>query len=95
MELTVTVQQTETGYRAASSEPVPSVAEAPTRDEALALLHEQVQQQMENTIEVLTWHFPERHPSQAPILPDDELTQAWIDAIAENRRLLDEAEAVQ
>ena len=86
MELSIVVERTDTGYRAASSEPMPSVAEAATRDEALALLHDQVKQRMQNDIEVLTWHFPERDLIKDPIWPDDEVTDMWIEAMAETRR---------
>ena len=95
MELTISVRQTDNGFRAASGHPMPSVAEAATRDEALARLRFQIERQLENQVEFFTWHFPDPDGGKIPIWPDDEFTQSWLDGIAEYRRECDEAERMK
>lgn len=95
MELTISIRQTDNGFRATSGHPIPSVAEEATRDEALARLRFQIDRQLENKVEYLTWQFPDQADVKTPIWPDDDFTRAWLDGIAEYRRECDEAERVK
>lgn len=80
------------GYRARGGEPLPVVVEAPTRDEALAKVTEQLQARLQNGTEWTSVELPEQpHPLAKYIgmFKDDPLIEDWKKSMAEWRRKRD------
>ena len=95
MELSIVVERTDTGYRAISGAPMAIETNAATRDEAIHLLQSQARHRLQNGVEIINVHVGNHPLMNVPFFPDDEITQEWLDIIAENRRTMDEAEAMQ
>jgi hypothetical protein len=80
------------GYRAKSGEPLPLSVEAPTRDEALTQLREQIDARLNADTELVGLEIgPTPHPwaKFAGMFKDDPNFQEVLDIIAENRRIMD------
>src|SRR5438105_3876204 len=80
------------GYRAHGGEPFAVVVEAPTRDEALAKLKEQLQDRLRNGAEIVSLELaPEPHPLAlfVGMFKDDPMLHEWKDAMAEYRATID------
>ena len=80
------------GYRATSNQPFAAVAEAPTREEALAKLKEKYQDRLRDGAEIVTLEMaPQPHPLAefAGMFKDDPDFQDVLDIIAENRKTMD------
>lgn len=81
------------GYRARSGEPMPMTVEAPTRDEALAVLQQQLQTRLKNGGEIVTLQLAsDPHPALAfagMYNPADPHIKAWKKAMAAYRRKVD------
>ncbi|MBX9583106.1 MAG: hypothetical protein K2X87_22595 [Gemmataceae bacterium] len=71
------------GYRAWSDAPVPASAEAATREEALAKLQQDIEEQMRGGVEVVPLRI--RLPRTKPLWPDNELTRDLLAEIAAAR----------
>jgi hypothetical protein len=85
-------------FRARSGEPVPMTAEGATRDEALQKLRQLVESRLSAGAELTSLEVgPTEHPllKFAGIFADDPLHEEWLQAMAENRRLDDEAEGIR
>lgn len=81
------------GFRATGGQLLGVVAEAPTREEALAQLKEQLQNRFRNGAEIVTLELaPATHPWMefAGMFKDDPLLEEWKQAMAEYRRQIDE-----
>ena len=77
------------GYRARGGEPLPLVVEAPTREEALAKLHEALQARLRNGAELVPLETaPKPHPLAefAGMFKDDPYFEEVLKIMAENRR---------
>jgi hypothetical protein len=82
----------ENGYRARGGEPLPAVAEGPTREAALAKLKEQLQARLRNGAEIVSLELPtERHPLAefAGMFKDDPDFKEVRRIMAANRRKMD------
>jgi hypothetical protein len=80
------------GYRARGGEPVPLVVEAPTREEALAKLKEQLQARLTNGAEIVLLETrPRAHPLAefVGMFMGDPLLKRWKKSMAEYRRQID------
>jgi hypothetical protein len=83
------------GYRATGVEPLGLSAEGGTRAEALAKLRQQLQDRLREGTELVTLDITTR-PTENPwvefagMFKDDPYFDEWQQAIAENRRKLDE-----
>lgn len=81
------------GFRARGGEPLPLVAEGPTRAAALAGLKEMLQARLRNGAELVAVEVgPEPHPWMefAGIFdPNDPLVKDWEKAMADYRRKID------
>jgi hypothetical protein len=81
------------GYRATGGPPLAVTVEAPTRDEALAKLKEQLQARLSNGAEIVTLDLaPAKHPWMefAGMFKGDPLIEEWKQSMAEYRRKIDE-----
>jgi hypothetical protein len=81
------------GYRARGGEPLPLVVEAPTREEALAKLKEQLQARLRNGAEIVSLDLtPPKHPWMefAGMFKDNPLLEEWKQDMADYRRKIDE-----
>jgi len=81
------------GFRASDGGPFALTAEAPTRDEAIAKLREQIDERMAAGARVESFDLPApEHPWArfAGMLKDDPLFDEWQQAIADYRRSVDE-----
>ena len=83
------------GFRATSGSPLVLNAEGATRDEALANLRQLVRQRLDEGLEVATLEVADRVGGNpwvefAGMFKDDPLFDDWQQAIAENRRRIDE-----
>lgn len=89
MELSVLVQQTANNrFRAWCAVPVAAEAEGATRDEALAKLTSEINTKLQGAeVAHVTVGWPIR---STPIWPDDEITRAWLEGIAEARAKADQ-----
>ncbi len=80
------------GYRARGGEPLAVVVEAPTREEALAKLREQLQTRLRNGAEIVPLELtPTTHPLAkfVGMFKDDPLLKHWKKSMAEYRRQID------
>jgi predicted RNase H-like HicB family nuclease len=80
------------GYRATTGPPLAVVVEAPTREEALARLKEQLQARLRNGAELVPLDLaPPKHPLMefAGMFKDDPWLDEWKQAMAEYRRQID------
>jgi hypothetical protein len=80
------------GYRAHGGEPLVVTAEAPTREEALAKLKEQLQARLRDGAEILPLELTsEPHPFAefAGMFKDDPMLSSWKEAMADYRRKID------
>ena len=80
------------GYRASGGQPLPVVVEAPTREEALAKLKEQLQARLRNGAEIVPLETASRpHPLTKFIgmFRDDPLIKDWKKSMAEYRKEID------
>jgi hypothetical protein len=80
------------GYRASGGPPLAVVVEAPTREEALAKLKEQLQARLRDGAEIVQLELPPAtHPLAkfAGMFKDDPLLPEWKEAMAEYRRQVD------
>ncbi len=82
------------GYRARGGEPLPLVVEAPTREEALAKLKEQLQARLRNGAELVPVELGAKpHPWMefaGMYDPSDPVVQGWEKAVTDYRRKVDE-----
>ena len=81
------------GYRATGGQPLAVVVEAPTREEALAKIKEQLQARLRNGAEIVPLDLtPPEHPWMkfAGMFKDDPLLEDWKKSMAEYRRKIDE-----
>jgi hypothetical protein len=100
MQLTILVEPIEGGrFRARSGEPLPLSAEAGSREEAIRHLEQLLADRLRNGTELRAIHIPNGGPTPPALpFPADNLYETdWVfremqAAIAENRRLEDEAE---
>jgi hypothetical protein len=79
-------------YRASTGGPLDLVAEAPTRDEALAKLQAQIQDRLRSGGEIATLDLaPPKHPWMefAGMFKDDPIFEEVLEIMAENRRKMD------
>lgn len=89
MELSVLIEPTGTGgFRAAIGEPLAAVAEGTTRDEALANLRAALVARVAAGAEVVRIQL-DVPASRLPVWPDDDLTAAWLQGIADARAAAD------
>jgi hypothetical protein len=80
------------GYRASGGHPLALVAEAPTREEALAKLKEQIQARLRNGAEVVPLETaPTSHPLAkfVGMFKDDPFINDWKKSMAEYRKKID------
>ena len=80
-------------YRASGGGPLPVIVEAPTREDALARLKEQLQARLRNGTELVSLELtqPENPWMEfAGMFKDDPLMEEWKQAMAEYRRKVDE-----
>jgi hypothetical protein len=81
------------GYRARGGEPLALVVEAPTREEALAKLQEQLQARLRNGAEIVPLETaPQPHPLAkfVGMFKGDPLIKHWKKSMAEYRRQIDQ-----
>ena len=81
------------GYRARGAEPLALTAEAPTREEALAKLKEQLQNRLRDGAEIVPLDLsPAEHPwlKFAGMFKDDPMLKEWKEAMAEYRQKVEE-----
>jgi hypothetical protein len=83
------------GYRASGGPPLAIVVEAPTREEALAKLKEQLEARVRDGAEIVSLSLdvgPAEHPWMkfAGMFKDDPLLEEWKQSMAEYRRMIDE-----
>ena len=89
MELTVLIQPLAGNrFRAWCAAPIVAEAEGATREEALANLRGEIGTKTQG-IEVMRLNVGRPIPT-APVWPDDELTQAWLEGIAAARAAADQ-----
>ena len=81
------------GFVAKTASPFDWSAEGATADEAMANLRVEVARHMQSGARAAMIDVPHVTPqlwlSGVGTIPDDEVTQIWLDAIAENRRKMD------
>jgi len=80
------------GYRASGGAPLSVVVEAPTREEALAKLKEQLQARLRDGAEIVPLEMaPQPHPLAkfVGMFKDDPLIEGWKKSMAEYRRHID------
>jgi hypothetical protein len=80
------------GYRASGGQPLDVVVEAPTREEALAKLKEQLLARLRNGAEIVPLEMaPQPHPLAkfVGMFKDDPLIKDWKKSMAEYRRQID------
>ena len=82
------------GYRSCGGEPFALSAEGATRAEVLAKLQEQLQHRFRDGAELLSLTVPDQLAKNpwtewAGMLKDDPYFEEWQQAIAENRRRID------
>jgi hypothetical protein len=76
------------GFRASSSEPLPAVAEGPSREEAVERLRTALEDRLRCGAEVIRLRIGARG-KHGPVWPDDALTTAWLQGITEARNEAD------
>ena len=80
------------GFRASGGEPLAVVVEAPSREEALAKLREQLQARLRNGAEIVPLEMtPQPHPLAefVGMFKDDPWIADWKKSMAEYRRRID------
>jgi predicted RNase H-like HicB family nuclease len=80
------------GYRARWGQPLAVVVEAPTREEALAKLREQLEARLRNGAEIVPLETaPQPHPLAefAGMFKDDPYFEEVLEIMAANRRKMD------
>jgi hypothetical protein len=100
MQITILIEPIKGGrFRARSGEPLPLSAEADSREEAVRHLEQLLVDRLHNGAELRAVNVPSGEPTPPPLpFPADNLYETdWVfremqEAIAENRRLEDEAE---
>src|SRR5881392_4138007 len=95
MDLTVVIVPlpNQGGFCARLAAPLDLSAEAPTADEAQERLAALLQEKMRHGVEVRTLHIPSTHgPAPGGWLPDDELTQEWLQHMKDYRDECDAAD---
>jgi hypothetical protein len=88
MDLTVVIVPlpNQGGYSARLAAPIELSAEGPTADEAQERLAVLLDEKLRSGIELRTLHVvPHRGPSPGGWLPDDELTQEWLQHMKDYR----------
>jgi hypothetical protein len=80
------------GYRARGNHPFPLTAEGATADEALQNLRELIQSRLVGGAQLVPLEIADEHPwlPFAGMFEDDPLLDEWKQAMAENRRQIDE-----
>ena len=81
------------GYRARGGEPLPLVAEGPTREAALAKLREQLQARLKGGAEVVSLDLNDAsHPLAefVGMFKDDPLVEDWKKSMADYRHQIDQ-----
>ena len=81
------------GYRARGGEPLPLVAEGPTREAALAKLREQLKARLQGGAEVVSLELTgTSHPFAefVGMFKDDPLVEDWKKSMAGYRRQIDQ-----
>ncbi len=81
------------GYRASGGAPLAVVVEAPTREEALAKLKEQLQARLRDGAEIVPFEAgPQPHPLAkfVGMFKDDPRIKDWKKSMAEYRRKIDQ-----
>jgi hypothetical protein len=98
MQIPVLVEPTgNNAFRARSGEPVPMSAEGATREEALQKLRQLLESRLTGGAELTLLNVgKEENPwlKGAGMFANDPLFDEWVAAMAENRRLDDEAEGI-
>jgi hypothetical protein len=100
MDIPIMIEMLPDGFRASSGAPLNLSAEARTQPEAVRQLGALIRAKLQAG----AWFDVISVPSavENPLLrscgifdPDDPMTQEWIEAMAENRRKMDEAEGIR
>ncbi len=81
------------GYRATGGMPLAVVVEAPTREEALTKLTEQLQARLRNGAEIVPLDLtPPKHPWMefAGMFKDDPWIEDWVQSMAEYRQQVED-----
>jgi hypothetical protein len=94
MEIPVIVESADGGYRARCRHPVAAEATGGTRYEATQALERALKGRLTEPAELVVLEAATDRPwvSFAGSIPDGELTEEWLDTIAENRRERDAAD---
>ena len=94
MEIAVIIEPHDGGYRARCRHPVEAEATGATRYDATQALEALLRARLTDPFTLLPLEVTPDKPwiSFAGSIPDDELTEEWLDAIAENRRRQDAAD---
>ena len=97
----VLLEKTATGYRASSGKPLEAETEGATRDDALNRLRDVMTRKLQGEVEIVDLEIPaETSPKQNPwlkihgVFKDDPMFDEWQAAIAENRRIENEADGI-
>ena len=96
MEIPVIVEPADGGYRARCRHPVEAEATGGTRYEATQALEAALTGRVPDPFVLLPLEVTPDKPwlSFAGSIPDDELTEEWLDAVAANRRERDAADGI-
>lgn len=94
MEIPVIVEPVATGWQARCRHPVETSASGETRHEAIQMLEATLRGSLSGPFTLLPLEVTADKPwiESAGGIPDDETTEAWLDAIAEYRRQCDAAD---
>ena len=94
MEIPVIVEPHDGGWRAHCRHPVEAAATGGTRYEATQALEATLRAAVSDPFTLLPLEVTPDRPwlATAGAIPDDEITEAWLDAVAEYRRQCDEAD---
>jgi len=89
MDISVVLERVENnGFRARCGDPIPAVAEGPTREVALDRLRGVLTERFAGGMEVVSLRFS--NPLTPRIWPDDAFTHSWLQGIEEARQAADE-----
>lgn len=78
------------GFRASCGEPIRVSAEGASRDEALERLRLTLEDRVRDGVEVVRLRVGGgRVVPAAPVWPDDDLTRAWLEGVADTRAAAD------
>lgn len=78
-----------TGFRASCGAPLSASAEGVSREEALERLRAQLEGRFQHGAEVVRMRIGDRAIPATPVWPDDDLTQTWLQGIADARAAAD------